>query len=188
LIIIRVVIALTKDDAGAPPTKFRTYRIGDDLRESKIWEVARATSAATTFFPSIKVQNIEFIDAGFGHHNNPSKVLIAEAKRVFKGEGCDCVLSVGTGLDGVISVENSRLSILNALKEMATNSEAVHRSLAEELPKSIYFRFNVARGLNDVALSDWEKTSPIRAHTRNYLDEPYVEEDIERCARILSQG
>ena len=34
-----------------------------------------------------------------------------------------------------------------------------------------YFRFNVAQGLNDITLSDWEKASTVSAHTRNYLAE-----------------
>ncbi|GKT52040.1 uncharacterized protein ColSpa_12221 [Colletotrichum spaethianum] len=31
--------------------------------------------------------------------------------------------------------------------------------------------FNVDKGLEDVTLSDWEKSSTISAHTRNYIDE-----------------
>jgi hypothetical protein len=41
---VRVVLAVTKADIGAFPTKFKTYRIGDDFRECKIWEVARTMS------------------------------------------------------------------------------------------------------------------------------------------------
>lgn len=79
-----MVLAVTKADVGAPATKFKTYNIGDDFRECKVWEIARATSAATTFFPSISysMQEIEFIDAGFGH-NNPTEVLISEAASLF---------------------------------------------------------------------------------------------------------
>ncbi|CAG5156682.1 uncharacterized protein ALTATR162_LOCUS4479 [Alternaria atra] len=74
-----VVLAVTKADVGALPTKFKTYHIGDDFKHCKIWEIARATSAATTFFESIFLghQNIEFIDAGFGH-NNPSEIFQAK--------------------------------------------------------------------------------------------------------------
>jgi hypothetical protein len=177
------VLAVTKADIGALPTKFKTYKIGDDFRECKIWEVARATSAAI----SCGEQEIEFIDAGFGH-NNPSEILLSEAEDLFIDENCDCILSIGTGLNDVISIEDSRRSILSALKKMATSSENVHRRLAERLPEDVYFRFDVARGLNDITLSDWEKSSRISAHTTNYLAEIQVERSIKRCARILTQG
>ncbi|KAH6670455.1 acyl transferase/acyl hydrolase/lysophospholipase [Halenospora varia] len=183
-----IILAVTKANVSALPTKFRTYNIGDDLRECKIWEVARATSAATTFFPSISCgrENIEYIDAGFGH-NNPTEVLISEAAEEFAGDDFDCVLSIGTGLDGIVPVEKSRLSILNALIKMASNSQAVHRRLEDRLPEDLYFRFNVTQGLNDISLSDWEESSTISAHARNYLEEPHVRRAIIRCATKLLQ-
>lgn len=115
-------------------------------------------------------------------------MLISEAEDLFRGDACDCVLSIGTGLNGVIPIENSRKSILDALKKMATSSDAVHRRLAKRLPEEVYFRFDVTRGLDDVTLSDWEKSSRISAHTTNYLADVHVERAINRCAVILSQG
>jgi hypothetical protein len=115
-------------------------------------------------------------------------VLISEADDLFQGDGCDCVLSIGTGLSGVITIEDSRRSILNALVKMASNSESVHRRLAKRLPEEIYFRFDVPRGLEDITLSDWEKSSTISAHTTNYLAEVLVERAINRCAGIVAQG
>lgn len=180
---------MTKVDVGALPTKFKTYSISDDFRDCKIWEVARATSAATTFFPSISCgeQEIEFIDAGFGH-NNPTDILLSEAEDIFDNQDFDCILSIGTGLNKAISIEDSRLSILDALKKMTTSSEAAHRRLGRRLPEDVYFRFDVVQGLNDITLSDWEKSSRISAYTTNYLAEFYVERSINKCARILTQG
>ncbi|CAN9177544.1 unnamed protein product [Alternaria alternata] len=90
-----VVLAVTKADVGALPTKFKTYSIGDDFKHCKIWEVARTTSAATTFFESISIghQDIEFIDAGFGH-NNPSEVLSSEAEDMFQDSTYDYTDSI----------------------------------------------------------------------------------------------
>ncbi|CAN9473751.1 unnamed protein product [Alternaria alternata] len=183
-----VVLAVTKADVGALPTKFKTYSIGDDFKHCKIWEVARATSAATTFFEPISIghQDIEFIDAGFGH-NNPSEVLLSEAEDMFPGGTYDCILSIGTGLGDVITIKDSRRSIIKALKSMASHSQAVHRRLSHRLSEAAYFRFDVTRGLDDVTLSDWKESSTISAHTRNYLAEIDVERQIKRCARILMQ-
>lgn len=184
-----VVLAVTEADVGALPTKFKTYSISDDFKHCKIWEVARATSAATTFFESICIghQDIEFVDARFGH-NNPGEVLLSEAEDMFPGGTYDYILSIGTGLGDVITIKDSRRSIIRALKSMASHSQSVHRRLSHRLSEAAYFRFDVTRGLDDVTLSDWKESSTISAHTRNYLAEVEVERQIKRCARILMQG
>jgi len=75
--------------------------IYDDI---KIWEAARATTAATTFFApaEIKSRNItsKFLDGGLGA-NNPSDQLWYEAEEVW-GPGLlqpqiRCLLLIGTG-------------------------------------------------------------------------------------------
>jgi hypothetical protein len=135
--------------------------------------VARATSAATTFFKPIRVgrDGIEFVDAAFGY-NNPCEVLIEEAQRQFPEGRVMRVLSIGTGLGDVVAIGNTRMSITSALKKMATSSKRVAASLADRYGESgQYYRFNVDQGLQDITLSDWEKASTISAHTRNYLSD-----------------
>ncbi|KAL8383280.1 hypothetical protein RB595_006844 [Gaeumannomyces hyphopodioides] len=168
-----VVLAITKDNVDARPTLFTTYDTSARLSGCTIWQVARATSAATTFFKPIRVgrDEIEFIDAAFGN-NNPCEVLIEEARRRFPGRGRMQILSIGTGLGDVVSIRDSRRSIIEALKKMATTSKQV----ADRLDKRFevngqYFRFNVERGLEDTTLSDWKKASSISAHTSNYISD-----------------
>jgi hypothetical protein len=135
--------------------------------------VARATSAATTFFKPIRVgrDGIEFVDAGFGY-NNPCEVLVEEAQRQFPRRRSLRVLSIGTGLGDVVAISNTRLSIISALKKMATSSKKVAASLDDRYGGTgEYYRFNVDQGLQDITLSDWEKASKISAHTRNYLSD-----------------
>lgn len=172
-----VVLAITKDNIDAPPTLFKTYDVSAGFAKSTVWEVARATSAATTFFKSIKVgrDEIEFVDAGFGY-NNPCEALVKEAERVFPGHTAVQILSLGTGLGDVVTIEDGqlhgRLSILEALKKMASSSKKVAASMDYRFADSgQYHRFNVEQGLQDITLSDWEKASRISAHTNNYLTE-----------------
>ncbi|KAI0119738.1 acyl transferase/acyl hydrolase/lysophospholipase [Daldinia grandis] len=168
-----VALGITKDNVDAPPTLFRTYDTPPHLQDCAIWEISRATSAATTFFKSIKLgrDNIEFIDAGFGY-NNPCEVLINEAKRLFPERDVLQILSIGTGLGDVVTIKNTRRSIIGALKRMARSSNMVARRLDEKYSNSgEYYRFNVDRGLEVITLSDWEKTCTISAHTNNYLSE-----------------
>jgi patatin-like phospholipase/acyl hydrolase len=180
-----VVLAITKDNVDAPPTLFRTYDRSESLKDCTIWQVARATSAATTFFKSIKCgrDDIEFIDAGFGY-NNPCDVLLKEAHEIFPNSELGCVLSIGTGLGAVVTIRDSRRSILDALKAMASSSKRVADQLdSRHGDSSIYYRFNVQRGLEDVILSDWKQASRISAHTHNYLQEE--RRRIDLCARTL---
>jgi hypothetical protein len=135
--------------------------------------VARATSAATTFFKPFRVgrDGIKFVDAGFGY-NNPCEVLIKEAQQEFSGRRPMRVLSIGTGLGDVVAISNTRMSIITALKKMATSSKKVAASLDDRYGGTgQYYRFNVDQGLHDITLSDWEQASTISAHTRNYLSD-----------------
>ncbi|KAK8108100.1 acyl transferase/acyl hydrolase/lysophospholipase, partial [Apiospora kogelbergensis] len=168
-----VVLAITKADIDSEATLLTTYDSSTSFKDCTIWEVARATSAATTFFKSIELgrDKIEFIDAGFGY-NNPCEILINEAEKQFPDRRRLHVLSIGTGLGDVVSIRDSRVSILKALKSMASSSTAVaHRLGTRYIDRGTYYRFNVERGLDDITLSDWQLTSTIAAHTHNYLRE-----------------
>ncbi|KAK8073314.1 hypothetical protein PG994_004213 [Apiospora phragmitis] len=138
------------------PTLFTTYDPSTTFQDCTIWQVARATSAATTFFKSIELgrDKVKFIDAGFGY-NNPYEVLIGEAKKQFPDRSQLQILSIGRGLGDVVDIQDSRLSILQALKRMASSSIAAATRLDDQYgDRGQYHRFNVKRGLVDVALSD----------------------------------
>ncbi|KAL1994652.1 hypothetical protein VTN49DRAFT_2122 [Thermomyces lanuginosus] len=168
-----VVLAITRDNIDAPPTLFRTYDASTAFESCTVWEVARATSAAVGFFEPIRLgrDGIEFVDAAFGY-NNPCEVLVQEGRKVFPERRLLRIVSIGTGLGDVITIENSSESIVKALKSMATSSKRADRNLSAWFEHDDqYFRFNVDQGLKDITLSDWEKASTISAHTRNYLAE-----------------
>jgi len=65
------------------PMLFRSYKSHETHPECKIWEAARATSAAPTFFKRIEIGRAQpFIDGGVGR-NNPSWVVLDEANTLF---------------------------------------------------------------------------------------------------------
>lgn len=173
LTICSIVLAITKANVDGPPTLLTTYDKSTVYKDCSIWQVARATSAATTFFESIQLgrDKVEFIDAGFGY-NNPTEVLIQEAEKQFLGHNQLRILNIGTGLGRAVTIQDSRRSILSALKTMASESTRVARRLENTYTDGgQYYRFNVERGLEDITLSDYQETSTIAAHTRNYLDD-----------------
>ncbi|KAJ4402995.1 hypothetical protein N0V82_010717, partial [Gnomoniopsis sp. IMI 355080] len=166
-----IVLAATKNDVSAKPTLFKTYDMSSEFRDCHIWEVALATSAATTFFKSIKMgrDSIEFVDAALGF-NNPSEILIQEAEHVFPNAQDIRLLSIGTGLGGVVSIRDTRTSIISMLKKIGTESNKVADRLEERYQgTNQYFRFDVDRGMEDITLADWKMNSEIAAYTHNFL-------------------
>lgn len=162
---------MTKDNANAIPTLFRTYDTSTAFASCTVWEVARATSAAVGFFKPIRLgrDEVEFVDAAFGY-NNPCEVLIQEGQNQFSTRQQMRILRIGTGLEDVITINGTPKSITDALRSMALSSEKVACSLYDRFGRdSQYFRFNVDQGLRDITLFDWEKVSTISAHTGNYL-------------------
>jgi patatin-like phospholipase/acyl hydrolase len=173
LINYRVVLAVTKDNVIARPTLFTTYDTSARFRGCKIWQVARATSAATTFFKPISVgrDEIEFVDAALGY-NNPCEVLVDEARRIFPTRNQLHILSIGTGTPHHVAIGDTRMEIIDALKAMATSAKQVAFRMDGLYGDSRqYFRFNVDRGLEDITLADWRLSSQISTHTHNYLTE-----------------
>lgn len=175
LITNRIVLAITKSNIAAPPTLFKTYSITSVVKECKIWEIVRATSAATTFFKSIACgrDKTQFIDAGLGY-NNPCRVLLQEARRVFPDRKPEdfVVLSIGTGRKHNTAILGSRISMFLGLKDCATSSTRVANEMEDDFQNSgRYHRFDVARGLENVGLADWKKNGEISTHTHNYMNE-----------------
>ncbi|KAG9235287.1 acyl transferase/acyl hydrolase/lysophospholipase [Amylocarpus encephaloides] len=183
-----VVLAVKKDDLSGPPTLFKTYSTNPQMAQCKIWEIARATSAATTFFESMACgrDGVEFVDAGFGY-NNPCRILLDEAKTLFPKCKPDkfTMLSIGSGLKANIDLGDSRTSILLALKDMASDSGRVAAEMYRELSIDRYHRFNVSGGLENINLADWAKIHSISSHTHRYMDEPEQQQRSEACARAL---
>ncbi|PHH51573.1 Vegetative incompatibility protein HET-E-1 [Ceratocystis fimbriata CBS 114723] len=173
------VLAMTKDNIETLPTLFKTYHVPGCLEGCKVWEVARATSAAITLFDPIKLgrDEIEFIDASYGY-NNPCEALISEAKEQFPGRRI-MILSIGTGLGDVVEISDSRDSVLEALKKMATTSKDTDLRLKRKYTSpGVYYRFNVENGLKNGQQLDGHKLNRISAHAWNYVNEnkPSVED------------
>ncbi|KAB8217841.1 acyl transferase/acyl hydrolase/lysophospholipase [Aspergillus novoparasiticus] len=184
-----VVLAKTTTDVGARPTLFKSYATDPRWMSCKIWEIARATSAATTFFPSIKIgrDKIEFLDTALGN-NNPCDTLFDEISREFPENNIYCMVSVGTGLQKAIELKNNRLSILRSLAKLATNSNAVHSAMAQRHGSNkprVYWRFDEDAGLHDVELDNWDAMSKVAGHTSNYINKPEVQNEMNELASCI---
>src|SRR6266568_3989190 len=86
------------------PVLLRTYQSHQTHLDCKIWEAARATSAAPTFFKRIEIGNKQLVDGGLGC-NNPSRVVLDEAEAAFGGHQIGCLVSIGTGQAEIINIK-----------------------------------------------------------------------------------
>ena len=185
---------------AAGPTLFRSYDVAKNREHNcTIWEAARATSAAPTFFKRIKIgppgSGIEYVDAGMGY-NNPVKEVIDEAARVFGEDAAIAgIVSIGTGQSGGVGLAKPDVfqkwlptNLINALKEIATDSGRV----AEEMERKykyipgLYNRLDVDRGLASVSLDEWKKLGDVRAYTKNYMRLEANNERVDTVVGILN--
>jgi hypothetical protein len=168
------------------PQLFRTYQSRELPLDCKIWEAARATSATPALFERIEIGRAQpFIDGGMGH-NNPSRLVLEEANALFPSRKLGCLVSIGTGQAGVISVEEPK-AMIDTLKKIVTDCEATHetmRRLFTNFPDA-YFRLNVDQGMQGIELSQLEKLSIVEAHTKQYMKKNEVQKNIDSMVNSI---
>jgi len=174
------------------PELLRTYSVPRTSIECTIWEAARATSAAPTFFKRIKIgrkhMEQEFIDAALGC-NNPSMEVLKEADIAFGPDRkVDCLLSIGTGQKGVIGLVKpdrfQKLLPTNAIPmliRLTTDAEITNDRVHIRFRNNpgVYFRLNVSHGMQNITLEEWKRIGEVRTHTANYLKNSQVSAEVD---------
>ena len=180
-------------------TSYRRPRGGGDrLRVTKIWEAARATSAASSFFDPIRISigavGEEFVDGATGA-NNPIQELWNEAKDMWDPEPLEnnlkCIVSIGTGVPSVEPFRTGLLEIGDTLVRMSTETEKTaelfQRTHSDLDDSGRYFRFNVRNGLEKIALEDSSQKDTIVAVTQRYVESQDTFKQMKRCASNLAE-
>ena len=93
------------------------------------------TSAAPTFFDPIRIRNEIFVDGGFGC-NNPVEFVYNEAREMWPNREIGCIVSLGTGVPRVLSVDNPTMfetrfpkNWLQVLERTATECDSAHQEM-----------------------------------------------------------
>lgn len=158
----------------------------------KIWEAARATSAALTFFEPIKIQGVEYRDGGL-MYNNPVALVHAEASEVF-GNREQTIISLGTGRISTRRFDPNLLTIAKDLAEIATNTERqaddfYRRDDSKAAKEGRYFRFNVPEiGDSGLAEATKDDLNYLVKMTEGYLDSPETSDKLLSCSERLAEG
>ena len=176
--------------------RLRAYR-SDTGGGTKIWEAARATSAASGFFDPISIgrHGQEYVDAGLGC-NNPVNEVWTEAQDIWSSEGGDlatlvnCFISIGTGNPGTSPIEDGAFKIFTkTLKDIATETERTAETFAKSnrslFFRQRYFRFNVDQGLQSVGLEEYKKENIIASTTMSYMESLQVRTDMRSCSQAM---
>jgi predicted acylesterase/phospholipase RssA len=185
---------------AAIPRLFRTYRVPKNQSfDCTIWEAARATTAAPTFFKGIEIggpgSKERFVDGAFGR-NNPIGQVFEEAELIFPNGRVACAISIGTGQAHTIAIPKPGLfqrilpsDVVRAVVQIATNCERT----AEETERrfkfvpNVYFRLNVEQGMQNVTLAHWDRLGEVATHTNQYLLKAEVDQKIEAAVGAIRE-
>ncbi|MCJ1424858.1 hypothetical protein MMC29_002746 [Sticta canariensis] len=130
-----------------------------------------------------------YLDGGLGY-NNPIRTLMDEVMHLLPGKSIEYIVSIGTGIGLSKDIGRSMGTLIRTLTEISTDTENMAREFNEEVayrfPKIyiyVYFRFNVHRGLEHVALEEWKEMGRIKIVTEDYLNEKWRQ--VGNCATQL---
>jgi patatin-like phospholipase/acyl hydrolase len=140
--------------------RLRSYDVNDDKYSNcLIYQAARATTAASTFFRPMTLRDDEgneqkFVDAALGR-NNPITLLPEEAISLYgTRRRLGCVVSLGTGSRKAELIEPRKgirekvkqiKSVLKVVKEISTDTRRDHENMDKMFKHfpGVYFRFDV---------------------------------------------
>jgi predicted acylesterase/phospholipase RssA len=201
-------VVSTRLQASAP-VRMRSYgTLDDDAFDACIWQAARATSAAPTFFLPIVINDIRYGDGGMGW-NNPAKEAVLEAQNKWPGRPIGILVSIGTGLEDALSLDDNtnavsgiaeallkntsprhsfRLAVAKYAVRCVTSCELVHRELSQgghNISEGNYFRLNVPQGMSGIGLAEWDKLDAVIALTDAYMDHGEMKKSKRRIAELL---
>jgi predicted acylesterase/phospholipase RssA len=173
-------------------TSYKSPQAGSDFLNSvKIWEACRATSAVSTFFSPIAVEqyNAEFVH-GSTRVNNPIWEVWNQAQLIWGPQALvgriKCIVSIGTGVpslkifrDGAFHIGETLVSIAEDTEQIA---ERFRRDKSHLGDNGQYYRFNVDRGLEEIRYEESNKPKEIGAATRRYLSTQDVWKKMQACA------
>jgi predicted acylesterase/phospholipase RssA len=174
--------------------RIRSYEPLDQQRHVpserlKIWEAARATSAAPMYFPHIEAGGVSYFDGGL-ESNNPVIEVIEEAKQEFPDDKISTVISVGTGAYQASDASAGVTGFMNYMINMATSTEKHHKAILEDprfedIRKEEYFRLNGTLELGAIDLAAVERMDEIERLAEAYLSSNEGQQQIGMCAERL---
>ena len=175
---MRVVAHKSPD--GSPP----------ESKRFKIWEAARATSAAPLYYDEAQIDGKRYWD-GAMTHNNPILQVWDEKILHYKSAPVSCVISLGTGFQSECpetdDSTHGNFQIIRATVAMITDTESKHHDFQKTAQNedTKYHRLNPRIGAETIGLADFEKLDLLEKYTKAYMERHEIKEAIKDCATSL---
>jgi predicted acylesterase/phospholipase RssA len=171
--------------------RFRSYMPYLNLSgtDCKIWEAARATSAAPLYFPPMSIGEIVYFDGGMAS-NNPILEAVREAGQEYPMHSIAAIVSIGTGSTAPSPPGGGLFSLINSVVQRVTDTEAKHNEFLEQFPglRNTYFRLQEENRLGVIDLAACEKLAEIEQISRAYINSARGQADIGKCAEKLARN
>jgi len=186
------VVAKMAGNVNALPTIFRSYYAeGAPRSKYAIWEAARATTAAPSFFKPMSIENpprITYIDGGLGY-NNPAQLALHEARRIWGRDRKFCVVSIGTGqqlarsiidesqLETNLETQRSIFKVVQSSLSIAI-STLPYWETAKNIPRGVLALLKMANAFTSIVTD----TEAVHDHLQREAEHqfPYFRFNVER--------
>ncbi|KAH8795976.1 WD40-repeat-containing domain protein [Flagelloscypha sp. PMI_526] len=145
------------------PIILRAYRGRSASVNCTLLEALLATLSDADTFPSVEIENEEFISANIGHLN-PSEDLLHEVTSIFCDDAITTIVSIGPGRPLPVSVRDSGFS--QAVHDHAELCQAASERMSTRFSRyqNLWFRFEVDT-LQPDPKADW---GAVVSHSRIY--------------------
>lgn len=189
---IRVVVATRVIDSHLEG--FSSFNSRDTKFDQSIpvWAVARATSAAPSYFDPVSVgaSRTKYFDDGLT--NNPVNFAVEKAKKIWPEVNIACLVSIGAGFTRLQYQSTQHFGLRNYIRTVATETErtaATFASVNREMTiASRYFRFNVDHGEKNYSFDEPKAIAGIEYAAKEYSARVETLELINSCAEKLRRG
>jgi len=166
----------------------------NDCQEMKLWEAARATSAAPTFFEQFNYNSFQFVDGGM-LANNPTELALQEIFATDADASIDYILSIGTGEPSMKITSYFKPPILKMAEltvNILTDSYRIHtnvlrwlgsacRGIRKEGPhqqRTRLLRWNPPLGTFALDINDKNTIQQMQQETEKYWESQHIQSAI----------
>ncbi|CUA73013.1 Phospholipase A I [Rhizoctonia solani] len=191
----RTAIITARSVDATRPVLMRSYLVPHDAEPEKfkIWEAARATSAAPTYFRPMEAgaDKVPYIDGSISGHCNPSGIAIREAEYLWPNRQIGLFMSLGTGSPTMIGLRSKWLfSMFRDFINLGASTVQVHemawREFNQKYQVSPYVRLSVDHLISKISLCDHSRLGTIMAATHAYLEVARTSLKVQRCVELVN--
>jgi predicted acylesterase/phospholipase RssA len=187
------VCAVRAEDGSTAIIRSYKSRAADRMYDHcKIWEAARATSAASTFFEPIEIGpwSQKFVDGGL-KYNNPIELADTESAKLWPDDD-RLIINIGTGSAPGRAIEGNIIDLAKRLADIVVDADERSERFRAAHPDMVrlrrLFRFTVTQGLGDIGLEEYKAVNRIATCTETYLSNTDVVMLVEDCVGAMKTG